>query len=548
MPYRSPYRRRPSSDLAADPEFLKGRAAGLLGIPGDIINLVGRDLPRAAQRVAREKNTYSGVIGGPLANYGRGPVIDPNYTQPADIEQNALPPFSERTGTSENIAKLLGADPNSLKTQAGILAGLNPASLLKAAPLLATKLSILTKGNPKSRQVTTEQAIARFTKNNPETKEYDEFIKNNGIYLQNKMQKSMDQISTISDPKKQHKFAKDQIYEIEQDIVNKYKATKLSKGSGLLDDATRLKRAKDMGFNVDQVVYHGSTHDVKAFDPSKGNVEGHFGDAIYFTDSPSDASKNYARQGPDLTGRIERKAEELADKIENQFQEKGRQKVIDSLYRSFGDLGIVSSKVANMDDTDAAYNIGKILAKNKLHGGQDNIMPAYVKMNNPIDLTKKNQGWDLITEFDEAGNYVDESGNALELYEAVMDTARKYNFDGQKLFNDLELYDYKSYKEVDDALRKSDVLFDVSTETGEIASHQVIKEIYEAAGFDGVIMDASKTFKNMDIPDGTKHYIIFKPNQARSKHAEFDPDKIDSSDLMSNLLGPSKPPMRSLLA
>jgi len=535
MPYRSPYRTRPSSDLAVDPEFLKGRAAGLLGIPGDIINLVGRDLPAAmTQDMPADRPS---LIGGP---YQAGPAIKRDNTP--------LPPFSERVGTSDYIAKQMGADPNSLKTQAGILAGLNPASLLKAAPLLATKLSILTKGNPKSRQVTTEQAIARFTKNNPETKEYDEFIKNNGIYLQNKMQKSMDQISTISDPKKQHKFAKDQIYEIEQDIVNKYKATKLSKGSGLLDDATRLKRAKDMGFNVDQVVYHGSTHDVKAFDPSKGNVEGHFGDAIYFTDSPSDASKNYARQGPDLTGRIERKAEELADKIENQFQEKGRQKVIDSLYRSFGDLGIVSSKVANMDDTDAAYNIGKILAKNKLHGGQDNIMPAYVKMNNPIDLTKKNQGWDLITEFDEAGNYVDESGNALELYEAVMDTARKYNFDGQKLFNDLELYDYKSYKEVDDALRKSDVLFDVSTETGEIASHQVIKEIYEAAGFDGVIMDASKTFKNMDIPDGTKHYIIFKPNQARSKHAEFDPDKIDSSDLMSNLLGPSKPPMRSLLA
>ena len=139
MSYRSPYRtvNNDLGNIAADPEFLKGRAAGLLGIPGDIVNLVGRDLPQAAQRVAREKNTYSGVIGGPLANYGRGPVIDPNYTQPAAIEQNELPPFSERTGTSENIAKLLGADPNSPKTQAGMLFGMNPAQLLKAAPFLA---------------------------------------------------------------------------------------------------------------------------------------------------------------------------------------------------------------------------------------------------------------------------------------------------------------------------------------------------------------------------------------------------------------------------
>tara|TARA_R110002124_G_scaffold178438_1_gene346311 strand:- start:2179 stop:3975 length:1797 start_codon:yes stop_codon:yes gene_type:complete len=141
MPYKSPYRTRPTSDIAADPEFLKGRAAGLLGIPGDIFNLVIRDLPQAAQRVAREKNAYSGVIGGPLANYGRGPVIDPNYTQPAAIEQNELPPFSERPFTSDYLAKQMGADPNSYKTQAGMIAGLNPAALLKAAPLLA-----LTKG------------------------------------------------------------------------------------------------------------------------------------------------------------------------------------------------------------------------------------------------------------------------------------------------------------------------------------------------------------------------------------------------------------------
>jgi hypothetical protein len=128
MPYRSPYRRRPSSDLAADPEFLKGRAAGLLGIPGDIINLFGRDLPAAmTQDMPADRPS---LIGGP---YQAGPPIKRDNTP--------LPPFSERTGTSENIAKLLGADPNSLKTQAGILAGLNPAQLLKAAPLLATKLS-----------------------------------------------------------------------------------------------------------------------------------------------------------------------------------------------------------------------------------------------------------------------------------------------------------------------------------------------------------------------------------------------------------------------
>jgi hypothetical protein len=58
--------------------------------------------------------------------------------------------------------------------------------------------------------------------------------------------------------------------------------------------------------------YHGTTHSFEAFNASlKGNVEGRFGAVNYFTTSESDAGDNYAGEGPDLTSRIERRAEQL---------------------------------------------------------------------------------------------------------------------------------------------------------------------------------------------------------------------------------------------
>ena len=173
----------------------------------------------------------------------------------------------------------------------------------------------------------------------------------------------------------------------------------------------------------------------------------------------------------------------------------------------------------------------------KLHGSSDNIIPAYLKMEEPLDMTKKNKGWEHNIEYDEAGDYVDETGNAIDLYESIMDVARKYDFDGQKLFNDLDIYDFKSFADTDDALRKSDVLWDVSDEYGNLASNQAIKEIYQGVGFDGVIIDAHKQFSSMDIPKGTKHYAVFEPKQVRSIFAKFDPTKAESAKIAAGITG-----------
>ena len=58
--------------------------------------------------------------------------------------------------------------------------------------------------------------------------------------------------------------------------------------------------------------YHGTTHEFEAFDASqKGTKEGQFGAVNYFTSSQADADQNYAGEGPDLTQRIEMRAESI---------------------------------------------------------------------------------------------------------------------------------------------------------------------------------------------------------------------------------------------
>ena len=64
------------------------------------------------------------------------------------------------------------------------------------------------------------------------------------------------------------------------------------------------------------VVYHGTTHEFRTFDPAnKGNLDNYMGRGIYFTDSIDDVNANYAGFGPDLTGRIEGVAESIGQQL-----------------------------------------------------------------------------------------------------------------------------------------------------------------------------------------------------------------------------------------
>jgi len=86
-----------------------------------------------------------------------------------------------------------------------------------------------------------------------------------------------------------------------------------------MDEASRMARAKEMGY--DRPVFHGSTHDIDAFDANRTNPESDFGQGIYSSNTIDDVNVNYAGEGPDLTQRIDREAERIASELDLDYSE-----------------------------------------------------------------------------------------------------------------------------------------------------------------------------------------------------------------------------------
>ncbi len=260
------------------------------------------------------------------------------------------------------------------------------------------------------------------------------------------------------------------------------------------------------------VVYHGTTHTFDEFKTDRANVENYYGKAFYFTDSKRDVTQNYSGEGPDLAQRIELRAERI---FQGMFEQKKEPK-----------FGGVAYEKAMKKARDAA--------RNELSGGGQTVLQTYLKMENPVILSGQNSTRFEI-EFNEEDG--DESGNGIELYNAVVDTAGHFGIDGQEIWDavsqNVELSDF-SAREFENAMRENEkVIYIEDPETGYLASNEFIKEVYREAGFDGIIMDADQTFgsgrkqgKQMAMDEGTKHYVVFSPTQIKSATGNtgaFDP-------------------------
>ena len=123
-------------------------------------------------------------------------------------------------------------------------------------------------------------------------------------------------------------------------------------------------------------LYHGTTHADKLFEfkgEEKGNKEGHFGAINYFTNMEYDAEQNYLTDGPDLTNRIERRAEQLE----------------------------------NNDDMEESE--AKEQARNELKGTSPEVLELYVRVDNPIVIGGPQETFvDIIGEED-LSEFIDEA-------------------------------------------------------------------------------------------------------------------------------------------
>ena len=368
-------------------------------------------------------------------------------------------------------------------------------------------------------------------------------------------------------------------YDIADDMTIAPKAAKAA--------PTLEERAAAVGYT--RPAYHGSTHELREFSINRSNVENHMGQAHYFTTSPKDASANYGGMGPDLTARIRREAEqmddvpmdELIDMVDDTVRRQYEAKMqaadarIKAAYdeemalinQSMGEHKVTAGRQVRppgmderLQELSEVQRKGRLekdkidsellleAAKTNLKGPSEGMVyDVQLRLDNPlhIDGSKKEPVFEIETVFDDAGEYVEERGNGIELIEAMHDAAADFDADAERIVREFmeksgdDMVDGMKASEVDSALRRLDSIYEVYDETtGDNASTEFIRQVYENLGYDSVIMDPAKAFPHMDnVPTGTRHYIVFDKyaNKIRSKRAAFDPKKLGSRDIMATV-------------
>lgn len=290
--------------------------------------------------------------------------------------------------------------------------------------------------------------------------------------------------------------------------------------------------ADEAGYTIEG--NHGTTHEFNVFDVSRGNVENDMGRGIYLTNNEDDVTENYAGEGPDLTNRIE----QLAERLEQDEDEDGEP--------------IDSEKAREM-------------AREQLVGGTPRVIKGRIRMQNPVILDGQGSGRDgtLIelqpsfdsyyeaakdeiisenpdTDLDDLQDEIserqfelrDNDGSVTSNLEKIRRVVDSYNdSESDKLMEALQDGDEIQAWELERELRDTQPY--VTDEMGELAVGEMIHDVFEALGFDGIIdRNVSSKFGSrsrgkamVGVYDDTEHYIVRDSAQVKSSApVEYDND------------------------
>lgn len=308
----------------------------------------------------------------------------------------------------------------------------------------------------------------------------------------------------------------------------------------IVANSTRASRAANANFTVDAL--HGSTHDISAMDGSLANVEGDWGAAVYSSSSIDDVNANYAGEGPDLSNRLEARADQLVGEIHNIHT------MPDSRYNS------EHTKAMNQARSEIAGN------------NQGVVYPLKINTENFVTIDKNNStmidGRDYRADAELELNRSDYDSNddyedAVEEYSydlqdsdydsnlaTVADSLRQAGVDGDEIQNVLEGFDGDSVSATDLDAAIRGLNFYPEPEDGIGSLGGLSSKVLQDLGFKGVIDktvndkfgDNRKNGQAMEGVDAdTTHYIHFpgSENQIRSINAQFDPAKKSSSNLLA---------------
>ena len=261
---------------------------------------------------------------------------------------------------------------------------------------------------------------------------------------------------------------------------------------------------------------HATTGDFDTFDRRKGNIESDLGAGFYSTNSTTDAAANYAGMGPDLTTKIERRAEELFDELD----EDERERIVEEA------MGKPWSELSYEEKRQPL----RAMARRELDSVNEGFtMPVFVRFENPVVLGGKGETFlDYNQEYnEETDEYGEPSGTLVDLAMAIREIGEDGSFemDTEKAVDAL-MRDMDGMKASDAIASLKDALvYAVDYDTGDAATNEIIRQAFERVGFDGFIdTTVNKKFgsekrvgKSMAgmTPD-TVHFIAFQPNQIKS--------------------------------
>ena len=328
----------------------------------------------------------------------------------------------------------------------------------------------------------------------------------------------------------------------------------------LKEFAEAMLKADKMGFQTDQILYHGSTFDIEKFVPSL-NSDNDFGQGTYFTVSPSDASRNYAGEGPDLTNRIELLAENIENSLESDWD------LNPEFWGKINDPEVFAKVEKLVDrfeedrDRDALRAASKLAAKTILKGDNEGVIyPVFVNNKEFAVIGGKNK---TVIDIDRE-----------QYYETARDEVNRGDFQSDDDYEDavfeyaqeLENFDYESpiaklaeslrsagasdeatnividrvleageidFTDINDTLRKT---FSEDLDTGEMLNNgQIMQNLLVDMGYKGVV-DNTVGSKFAGMSPGGMHTVVFPGNEnlIRSINARFDPAKADSPNILAS--------------
>lgn len=285
----------------------------------------------------------------------------------------------------------------------------------------------------------------------------------------------------------------------------------------------RSKLVDDSG--APRKLLHGSTGDIERFDLDLANPESDWGAGIYMTSSVDDVNANYAGFGPDLTQKIELEAERIADRINDIDIEYGGESFYEQAEALLGKDPIDASA----DEIEA---ISKQIAKNRLAStNQGQITPLYAAIENPAVSGGPNETvFDIVSEFDDDGDIIDEGGTLLEFIDSLRNVQHRFSdLDVDQFASELlEAADYDSIRlsDIHRLSKESEGLRYATDEQGRMVSGDVLRQALEDMGFDGIIDHtvnekfgaARRIGQPMEGVDADTFHVI-----------AFDPDKLNTA-------------------